>query len=192
MTDHERIYRRLLALYPSTFRERYEEEMVTLFVDQLRDARASGTGAEVAGLWLRSLGDVVSTAPGQHLRKEELVPRPLDPTAVAPLGDPAERGLTKAAYALAFLPLWSFVLLQLVAPAFVAPLFLNPPAIMGLPAGIVSTFVAGLLMAFGVLAMRWARSPAGRTAAFLFLTIPSLLIVVLAPAIVLNILDLKV
>ena len=191
MTRHERVYRRLLAVYPSTFRERYEEEMVTLFADQLRDAHASTATAGLAGLWLRSLGDVVSTAPGQHLRKEELVPRPLDPGAVVLLGRPANGGLSRTGYAVALVPLWSFAFLRLVAPGFMEPLFLNPPAILGLPAGMVCTFVAGLLMALSVLAMRWARSPAGRTAAFLLLTIPSLIIVVFAPAVILIVLNLK-
>jgi len=192
VTRHERAYRRLLAVYPRPFRERYEEEMVTLFVDQLRDARESGSGSQTARLWLRSLGDVVSTAPSQHLRQEELVPRPLDPAAVTTVGEPSRSRLSRTGYALALLPLWAGILLSLVAPGFMDPLFANPPAIVGLPAGIVLIFVAGLLMAFGVLAMRWTSSVAGRTAAFLLLTVPSLLLVVASPAAILTIMNLKV
>ncbi len=192
MTRHERAYRWLMSIYPASFRERYEEEMVTLFTDQLRDARASGNRRGTAVLWVRCLGDLISTAPGQHLLKEELVPRPIDPDSVALLAEPEPRSLSKLGYSLALLPLWAGILLGLAVPSFMEPLFLNPPSIFGLPMGIVLTFAAGLLMAFGVLAMRWARSASGRAAAFLLLTVPSLIVIVFAPASILIVLNLNV
>ena len=39
MSTHERIYRRLLSVYPAAFRARYAEPMAQLFADQLRDTR---------------------------------------------------------------------------------------------------------------------------------------------------------
>jgi hypothetical protein len=192
MTRHERLYRRLLSIYPASFRDRYEQEMVTLFTDQLRDARSSGRPMQIVRLWLRSLGDLVSTAPGQHMAKEQLVPRPLDGAALALLGDPDRGGLKRTGYALALLPLWVGIVLRIAAPGFLDPLFLNPPAIVGLPAGIVVIFAAGLLMALGVLVMRSTRSIAWRTAAFALLTLPALALVVFAPAVILILANLPV
>lgn len=54
MTLHERIYRRLLRSYPWETREAYGDEMLQLFRDQLRDARAAGT---VPRFWLHILAD---------------------------------------------------------------------------------------------------------------------------------------
>ncbi len=193
MNRHERAYSQLLSLYPVSFRDRYEEEMVTLFIDQLWAARASGTKTPIAWLWLRSLGDVVSTAPDQRFwKQEELVPRPLDSDAVALAAAPRRRGVSKADYAVALLPLWVGILLGVLAPGYMDGLFLNPPSVSGLPAGIVITFVAGLLMAMGVLVIRWTSSPVGRGAAFLLLTVPSFLVVAITPAIILIIVTLNV
>lgn len=192
MTSHERAYRRLLSLFPVAFRERYEEQMVTLFNDQVRLARASGSGTWMVTLWFRSLGDLVSSAAGEHLRKEELVPRPLDPGAVAMVGEPAHGGLIRLEYALALLPLWSWIILQIATPDYMNALFANPPSLVGLPAGMVSTLVAGSLMAFGILAMRSSGSASTKAAAFLLLTIPSLILVLLAPAIISMIMNLPV
>ena len=166
--------------------------MVTLFNDQLREARAPGSGARIVTLWFRSLGDLISSAAGEHLRKEELVPRPVDPGAVALIGEPARRGFARTEYALALLPLWSWIILQIATPDYMNSLFDNPPSIFGLPAGIVSTLVAASLMTFGILAMRSSGSTSGKAAAFLLLTIPSLILVVLAPAIISMIMDVRV
>jgi hypothetical protein len=184
MNRHERVYRRLLAVYPASFRERYEEEMVTLFLDELRDARSSSRGADTLALWVRTLGDLVSTAPGEHLRSEELVPRPLDPATVSLAGPRPRRGLSKAGYAIALLPLWALVILQGTDATASDAMFANPPSILGLPAGIVMIAVAGVLMTLGILAMRWARTTAGRAGAFALLTVPALAIVLLVPIVV--------
>ncbi len=65
----ERIYAGLLLAYPGQFRKRYADEMVLLFGDQLRDARAAN-GAGVTATWIRTLLDLVSSAVGEHLRKD--------------------------------------------------------------------------------------------------------------------------
>lgn len=64
----ERIYRALLGLYPSTFRMRFADEMVQLFGDQLRDARARRASFGVATTWFRGLGDLFVTAASEHVR----------------------------------------------------------------------------------------------------------------------------
>jgi hypothetical protein len=64
----ERIYRALLGLYPSTFRMRFADEMVLLFGDQLRDARAERAPFGVAVVWFRGVGDLFVTAAAEHVR----------------------------------------------------------------------------------------------------------------------------
>lgn len=68
--SHERAYRGLLRLYPSEFRDRYSDEMVQLFGDQLRDARAGGGAAGTARTWIRTLGDLVVTAASERARRD--------------------------------------------------------------------------------------------------------------------------
>lgn len=82
-------FRALIRLYPATFRTRYEDQMVGLFIDQLLDARSAGTTTAIVGLWARTLGDLIATAPSQHLRKESPVLQPVHPTPIeAPQGRP--------------------------------------------------------------------------------------------------------
>ena len=67
---NERLYGGLLRLYPVEFRRRYADEMVRLFGDQLRDARASRHPGGMATTWFRSLIDLVGNAVGEHLRRD--------------------------------------------------------------------------------------------------------------------------
>jgi hypothetical protein len=66
--SHARIYRRLLAVYPPEFRSRYEDEMVQLFVDQLRDAETVAAADGTARTWLRAIRDLVVTALSERAR----------------------------------------------------------------------------------------------------------------------------
>jgi predicted permease len=54
----ERIYRRLLHLYPRHFREEYGDEMSTLFRERARESAVT--------LWLQVLGDLLFHAPSEH------------------------------------------------------------------------------------------------------------------------------
>jgi hypothetical protein len=79
----ERIYAGLLRAYPRAFRARYGDEMVLLFGDQLRDARAAQGAGGLAGTWIRTLFDLLSSAAGEHLRRDRDVAQSLatfDPT----------------------------------------------------------------------------------------------------------------
>ena len=69
-TRSERLYAGLLRAYPRAFRSRYGEEMVLLFGDQLRDARAANGAGGVTTTWFRTLIDLASSAVGEHLRKD--------------------------------------------------------------------------------------------------------------------------
>ena len=59
----ERVYSALMQLYPAAFRERYRDEMVRLFADQLRDARAGRAPGRVAMTWLRTLAETAPATP---------------------------------------------------------------------------------------------------------------------------------
>ncbi len=54
----ERIYRRLLALYPRDFRDEYGQEMSLLFGDRAREGGVR--------LWFQVLGDLLGHAPREH------------------------------------------------------------------------------------------------------------------------------
>lgn len=73
MSTHERIYRRLLSMYPAGFRARYSEPMVQLFADQLRDARGMGAPAGSLRLWVRTVLDLVTSVVSQHLERDRTV-----------------------------------------------------------------------------------------------------------------------
>ncbi len=62
----DRLYRGLLLLYPADYRSRYSEQMVQLFTDQKREVGA-------ARAWLRAPIDVITTAFGEHLRRNRVV-----------------------------------------------------------------------------------------------------------------------
>jgi len=55
-----RIYRALLLAYPSEFRHEYGREMEELFADRLRVEAP-------ARVWLAALGDLLTSAPREHL-----------------------------------------------------------------------------------------------------------------------------
>lgn len=84
----ERVYRLLLLAYPSDFRREYGSCMVQLFRDCCRDnTRDSRSG--LSRLWLRTLLDLVQTAPKEHwenLRKENSVMKHLRNDALALFG----------------------------------------------------------------------------------------------------------
>jgi hypothetical protein len=69
----ERVYRALLLIYPAHFRARYAEQLVQLFGDQLRDARAGGAPASGLITWLRTLKDLALTAASEHARRDRTV-----------------------------------------------------------------------------------------------------------------------
>jgi lipopolysaccharide/colanic/teichoic acid biosynthesis glycosyltransferase len=64
-----RVYRLLLAAYPAGFRRAYGPQMTQVFRDCCRDAYRQGGILGLAGLWLRTLGDLGMTAAQEHLQK---------------------------------------------------------------------------------------------------------------------------
>ena len=101
----ERIYGGLLRAYPARFRARYADEMVQLFADQLRDARAAGGPGSAAVTWFQTLLDLASSALGEHLRKERSMAQSLltfEPT-------PTMRLLGIAGLVGGLVLLWAFI-----------------------------------------------------------------------------------
>lgn len=101
----ERAYARLIRVYPAAFRERYREEMVRLFADQLRDARIGRSAGGVLVTWIRTLADLASSAVAEHLRKDRTVAQSLatfEPTR-------SMRWLGAIAVVGGVLLLWAFV-----------------------------------------------------------------------------------
>ncbi len=65
----QRVFARLLHLYPPTFRRQYGEQVVQVFRDCSRDALAAGGRRQLLGLWLATLPDLLKTAAQEHLKE---------------------------------------------------------------------------------------------------------------------------
>jgi hypothetical protein len=185
MNRHVWMFRRLLRAYPSDFRLRYGDEMTRLFADQLRDAAGSQQAFAVARLWTASLIDVLMTAPGHHIGKEAPVAQPVDLASGAPAHGRSISPTQGLKLLLGLLPLWLLVVFQLAAPGYMEPAFANPPAVLGMPAGLVPLSVALALTAVGVVGLRRVSSTLAVTLVFLVSTVPAIFAVVLTPALVL-------
>jgi len=66
MIDVAKLYRKLLKLYPASFRQEYEGAMNRQFRDEQRDARG---WKENVGLWLHALSDIAASAPRELVRE---------------------------------------------------------------------------------------------------------------------------
>ena len=67
----ERIYRKMLRLYPEAHRREFGEPMAQLFRDQCRDAWGDGSYGGLAKLWLNTLPDLGKTSLVEQLNKLE-------------------------------------------------------------------------------------------------------------------------
>ena len=63
----EKIYRKVLCLYPASHRREFGEAMAQLFRDQCRDAWQTGRSAGLVKLWLRTLPDIGKTSIKEQL-----------------------------------------------------------------------------------------------------------------------------
>lgn len=61
-----RTYRALLRLFPADYRERYSDQMVQLFGDQVRDQGKARS-------WFKAMGDIPGSALSEHLRRNRVV-----------------------------------------------------------------------------------------------------------------------
>ena len=61
-----RIFRALLWCFPAPFRDEYGAEMVRTFLQDLKEARRHSGWLVEAAIWIRSISDVITTAPEEH------------------------------------------------------------------------------------------------------------------------------
>jgi hypothetical protein len=82
----ERLYQRLLAIYPAAYRREYGPRMLQLFRDLRRDASRRGKRRDQATLWLRVLGDVGTTAWAEHVSefRRSIMNKPVEKFGVHP------------------------------------------------------------------------------------------------------------
>src|SRR6266508_1539144 len=86
---------------------------------------------------------------------------------------------------LGLIPLWILLVLLIAAPESIEPLGANPPAIIGLPLGIVLVGTALAVMAVGVVVIRLTSSNVVALVAFVCLTLPAAVVVAMAPTLLL-------
>lgn len=186
MTDHQRLYARLLRLYPAEFRDHYGAEMRRLFAEQLWDARKARGRTAIAALWARTILDVAVTAPREHVAPPSRVRQPVG-------GPPETIAVPRRTR-----PWWRTLmgLTPLVAFAFIVsrwgwPRFDKPPEMLGLPLGVVVLGVALAIMLAGVLALRRTSSSLAAVLIILLFTFPATILVVIGPAIIFILQNLK-
>ena len=88
---------------------------------------------------------------------------------------------------LGLLPLWILVIRLIAFPGSMDPVFANPPAMAGLPTGVVLVAAALAVMAIGIEVLRRASSNGMALLVFAVLTLPSAAVMVLAPTLILDI-----
>jgi len=127
---HVRAYRALLRVYPRRFRAEYEEEMCRVFAQQLHYARVVEGWPGVVRVWARSLVDLVTTAPSEHLEEEMLVASPVGASSWRPRQDasPPRRWVL-----IGLGPVWALLALLFVQ-SWGGAVFLNPPSRLRWPA----------------------------------------------------------
>ena len=190
MNPHSRAYRALLRLYPETFQHDYGDEMARLFDEQLRDAQAMHGRRGIADLWARVMWDVIATAPRQHLSRERHVSEPIiagSATGRVLVGGSTKRGPRSV---IGLLPLWVLIFFSFAAPGFMDPMYANPPAIAGLPAGVVLIAAALLLTIVGVEITRRVESELAVASVWLLVTMPATALILLGPGAILMVLNL--
>jgi hypothetical protein len=159
--------------------------MISLFREQLRDARSSGERKQIASLWARCLVDLVVTVPKQHFEKERRVSQVAEGSPVVLVQVRPGSSTQTRRVLLALLPLWVLLVRSIFAPGANEPLFANPPAVLGLPAGLVLLAFSFVLMAVGVVVMARTTSMRSAIYTFAFVIAPATGLVLLAPAIIL-------
>ena len=63
----EKIYKMMLELYPSRYRDEFGQEMIRLFQDMYHDARNTDNDMEMISLWVRIIPDYLISLTKEHL-----------------------------------------------------------------------------------------------------------------------------
>jgi hypothetical protein len=184
VSRHVRLYRGLLRVFPSAFRDEYEDEMTRLFADQLAEARSASERIAVPRLWLRCAADLASTAPRQHLGREHRMAQTVDGRVA---GIDAEQRVSRARrMVVGLIPLWLFLVHRLAVPAASDPFFLKPPEMLGLPMGVIALALAACLMVSGIVALVRFGSTRLAAVTLVLLTIPAAALIALTPGFILE------
>jgi hypothetical protein len=136
-------------------------------------------------MWARCLVDLVVTVPKQHFEKERQVSQVAEGSPVVLVQVRPRSPTPIPRLLLALLPVWVFLVRAVVAPDASEPIFANPPAMLGLPAGLVLLAFSFVVMAVGVVVMARTTSIRSAIFTFAFLTAPATALAALAPAIIL-------
>jgi len=185
------MYRWLLRLYSAGFRREFGDEMARLFAEQLADARAGDDTLAVARLWVSTLIDLGLTAPGERIRRDEPVARIV--TVGSDFGGTEpRRPASMPRLLLGLLPMWVFLFFSLAAPGYLDPLYLNPPGILGVPAGMALVVLALVWMLVGLLGLYRLTSDALALLVLMLFTVPATFAIVLAPAMIMIIVNLVI
>ena len=67
MSRADRVFKRLLRLFPAEFRGDFGDDMAATFSDQRRDVLARGGSMAALRLWWDTIRGVLTTAPREHL-----------------------------------------------------------------------------------------------------------------------------
>jgi hypothetical protein len=97
----ERLYHRLLWVYPAAYRREYGPLMAQLFRDLLRDARRSPRPLGLARLWLSTVFEVFVTAAREHYAEMRSQLMNATPEHTSRFSPAAGRGLLAAAIVIA-------------------------------------------------------------------------------------------
>ncbi len=109
--------------------------------------------------------------------------QPVEPAA--PPATPMRSPMHRVAVVVASVPVVMLAALWIVAPGYMDTVGFNPPAVIGLPMGIVIVAFAGGMAVFGWLVARRAQTFGVALGALAFLTIPAFLMIVMAPVLIL-------
>jgi hypothetical protein len=98
----------------------------------------------------------------------------------------------RAGYVVAALPALLTALLLLLTPSFMQPLFDDRITLVGLPLGVALLGAVSAAAALGLLVVHVGRSPIALIAVVILLVLPSVVLLVFAPAIVFIAINLQV
>jgi len=181
-----RAYDAMLRLYPRRFRAEYRREMTLLFSQQLEDARSTDGALGVIELWIRTLVDVVGTAPTEHLEKDVLVAQPIAGVEGPPIKPDWASRIAWNWITVALVPgLTVLTLTTIGRPHFMDPMFQKPPELLGLPLGTVIMGLSAIWYGAGVAIVGVASRPGSRLVAILVFIFPATLALLLGPAVIL-------
>ncbi len=131
----DRLYRLLLFIYPTTFREEYGPHMAQLFRDQCRDAYGESGVKGVVRLWMTAVFDLAKTAVSEYIWEASHMTN--------------GKKLTSQELLVVLTPLLVFFFLFIINPRYVGQLLaIKEPFIIApiFPWGWLVTFLAGDLI----------------------------------------------